>query len=691
VNSCDSSRVVRQVPPAWPGKVISVKRRVRAGILSVAACLVWLFGPAVPARADNAAGGGMLAVSDGHGTIRLLWFPPVGRMPNGGWQILELGAGGLHVVAARVSLGNPAALARLSVADQQSIRDFFPSQQRATRSADLANLYGVLGLKAFTNQTYAEAAGLTLMTTDRSGGERRYRAVGLNSAGSPAGPVIDGPPVNPLVPTPLPPAVSGLHGASTMRGVVLFWNPPQLNRTTPVIAYAIERDGGGQRGVSVTQRPLVLTVRWRPDQPEFIDALAPTDTQLTYRVYALDPFGRRSQAAVTSFFAVDMQAIAPVFVSATAGHEENTLHWRPREDRHTAGYVVERSTLYEGPYVPLTIKPLGPTTGTYVDRGLRGGTVYYYRVLAVSPQGDLGPPSLPVAAQPTSPGAPAAVTGLHAEVGRSRVRLTWQPARSAIAGYFIERRTDTDPRWETLNAKVTPAPLYDDFVGLGTTGTLMYRVVAVGFDSKESSPSQTVAVTLLDTTPPGMPYVRSASGRNGIVTIGLAAAAPAGKTAHIIALRSGAEGRLGVVMGLPMPGSARVYVDRNVEPGQDYWYRFVAVDRYGNRSQPTRPVVVHVGSPPLPVPAAPGVSYRATPFAHVQVTFGKIPHGLAVVVERRPGGKGPWLVIAGPVALGTKALDVNPPRRTRVLYRIVYEAANGALGQPSAPAEVTLP
>jgi hypothetical protein len=90
----------------------------------------------------------------------------------------------------------------------------------------------------------------------------------------------------------------------------------------------------------------------------------------------------------------------------------------------------------------------GAATGygpVYEDDNLRGGTSYYYRVRAVGPRGDLGPPSFAASAIPTNPGAPPAVTGLAADAGQTRVRLTWTPVSFPVAGYFVERSTAAPP------------------------------------------------------------------------------------------------------------------------------------------------------------------------------------------------------------------------------------------------------
>lgn len=42
-------------------------------------------------------------------------------------------------------------------------------------------------------------------------------------------------------------------------------------------------------------------------------------------------------------------------------------------------------------------------------------------------------------AQPGNPGAPPAPADLKADLGKTRVRLTWDPVPFPVAGYFVER------------------------------------------------------------------------------------------------------------------------------------------------------------------------------------------------------------------------------------------------------------
>ncbi|MGH7729072.1 MAG: hypothetical protein ACREM2_09815, partial [Vulcanimicrobiaceae bacterium] len=278
---------------------------------------------------------------------------------------------------------------------------------------------------------------------------------------------------------------------------------------------------------------------------------------------------------------------------------------------------------------------------------------------------------------------------LRADAGRSRVRLTWRPASGRVAGYLVERRAAGETRWADLNARPNPVPRYDDQI-YRTYGALAYRVRTVGFDSRIGPPSNEVSVTLVQVTLPPAPRIRAASGRGGVATLAFIPGTPASASARFIVTRSGALRDVGVVLGEPLPGDARSYTDRFVRAGATYWYRLYALDRAGNRSDPSDPVVVRVAAVALVAAAPPHLQLASAPFRRVTLTFALAPPGAQTVVQRRVGSRGPWLDLASPYS-GTFAVDAAPPGKSVVSYRIYYRGRGGATGAPSPPVEVTIP
>jgi hypothetical protein len=298
-------------------------------------------------------------------------------------------------------------------------------------------------------------------------------------------------------------------------------------------------------------------------------------------------------------------------------------------------------------------------------------------------------------AQPRNPGAPPKVDGLTADAGQTRVRLTWKPVGFPVAGYFVERRAITGAagveNWVRLNPRVTPEALYDDYLGLSSDAKMEYRVLAVAFDNAEGPVSASVQIVLADRSLPDAPSITGSTGADGKTLINFVPADQ--KTAQFLVLRSGREGDLGVVIGDPLPGAARQFTDLYVSPGEKYWYRLVAVDKNGNRSDPTRPVAIRIGSPQMPTPSTPTAQYTASPYPHVVLQFQPPPAGLGLIVERQEQAasgqtnndqtKNGWIRIAGPMTAQT-ATDNNPPASGSVGYRISYVASDGKVGPASA-------
>ena len=217
--------------------------------------------------------------------------------------------------------------------------------------------------------------------------------------------------------------------------------------------------------------------------------------------------------------------------------------------------------------------------------------------------------------------------------------------------------------------------------------TMEYRVSAVGFDSAMGAPSNTVQVTVADKSIPDPPMITASSGAGGKVQLSFVPAAPAARTAQLLVLRSGSETDQGVVIGDPLAGSARAFTDLYVSAGENYYYRLVAVGANGNRSDPTRPVAIHVGSPEMAAPAAPTASYTTDPFPHFVLQFAMPPAGLSVIVERQDGQTDNWIRIAGPM-MATSAVDSKVPASGPANYRISYVSADGKVGPASASVAV---
>jgi hypothetical protein len=646
--------------------------------------------PAIDSPAQQNSGA-LFAASDGKGHISLLWFPPASRWPAG-WRLLDSSG---QVLAAKIASGETGALQALSVEDADAIRKLPAVLAKPDTNAEQrTRLVNILGMRAFSEPAFARALGLSWSLDSVAPGSRTYKVQGLDSAGKPTGLELTSSAVDSAHATPLPPAPSQVQARGGEAGVGLSWTAAPENRQLPVISYAVERDGA-----AVTAKPVVVGTHVDSKASLVLDRAAPPNETLTYQVFSVDVFGRRSEPGSIRIFFPDFRALVPPGpVTAAPAAGKVVVGWKSKPPggvkTNLSGWVVERAYLESGPYEALTAQALAAGSDRYEDASVRGGTSYYYRIRGVGPRGDLGPPSHPAMAQPTNPGKPPKVTGLSAEAGQTRVRLTWQPVTFPVAGYFVERRVVVaapapPPNWVRLNPHVTPEPLYDDYTARASDTRLEYRIVAVAFDNAEGLPSDSVPVALPDLSLPDTPSITAASGAEGKVQLGFSPALPEEKTAQFLVLRGGSADDIGVVIGDPLPGSARQFQDLYVSPGESYWYRVVALDKNGNRSDPTAPVVVRVGAPAIPKPSTPALQFTAAPYPHVALQFAKAPAGLAVVVERQAGAGGfsGWTRIAGPLGGDQLSVTDNAPPDSRPLaYRVAYVSAGGQVGPASDPA-----
>ena len=210
--------------------------------------------PLRPAHAQQNVGA-MFAASDGKGHISLLWFPPPSQWPAGGWKLSDSTG---QTLVPQITMGDASALQVLSVEDADAIRKLPAVLAQPDTSAQRRNLISILGLRVFSEPTYARAMGLAWAADNVAAGSRTYKVEGLDASGKTTGLQLTSPPTDASAATPLPPAPTGVQTKVDETGVSLAWAAPTENRQLPVIAYAVERDSSGQSSAPVTDRKSVV-------------------------------------------------------------------------------------------------------------------------------------------------------------------------------------------------------------------------------------------------------------------------------------------------------------------------------------------------------------------------------------------------------------------------------------------------
>jgi hypothetical protein len=628
------------------------------------------------ARADAC-----LAVSDGGGVIRLLWPVPRAVWPAGGWQILDEAGKELT----RVRAGDIPSTASFPPEKAALLKTLAKGRPSFSSDQDRESFYFILLADIVTDSAFARAAGFSTTLDKIPAGRRSYRVVGLAPDGKPSAPSYQSPAVDASVPTVPPPAPAALKAVSAAEGVRLHWARSADPSAQATYAYFVERKTENGPFVPIQAKPLLPAANLNPESPVLIDAKAPLEKLVEYRIFGADAFGRRSGPAEISVYHYDHAALEPPGdFKATAGQGRNVLEWKATVPTRPGKILVWRGLTPAGPFVSLAPDGLPGAAIRYEDADVKGGLSYFYQIQVVGANRREGPRSMVVSASPKGTSAPARPEGLTAELERTRIRLNWKASPgSLLAGYLVERK-DKNGDWVRLNERISAETVYDDYGGSEGPAAWSYRVKAVALDNQESRPSATVEVAVPDRSLPPAPEIISGDGGGGKAAVRFRPGQPEPKSAQFVVLRSADPRDLGVVLGRPLPASARDYTDPFVEPGAEYWYRVVAIGPNGNRSEPSAAVWVRIGPPSIPVPPIPRAELILKPSAFARILFAPAPQGLEAVLERKLPAEKDWRILSA-VSRGGEAVDADPPASGKAEYRIAYRTRSGVYG-PASPA-----
>lgn len=633
----------------------------------------------VLATAAHAAGSTtqLYMASDGAGGVRLLWWIPPERWRPGGFR-LEDDQG--NVLRAQIGPGSDEeAMQQLSEADRKQVLQLENSSAAGAKDSSI-----LLGIQTLGNWQFARALGLASEQQGLAERPTGFVIRGLGRDGKPDGSYLESKPIDLARATPLHTPPVELRGENGTAGVTLYWRRP-AHHLLPILAYRIERSSD-EGSIDLTPEPLVLGSGWTAEKPAFVDSAPPLEREVNYLVTAIDVLGRPGPPAELSLFVADRSALqAPAGIEAHARDDKIEISWQANPSPNTTGYVVERSPLLGGPYEVLTPKGITAKQTRYSDTPPPRASALYYRVRAIDPRGEVGEPGNAVLARLVAD-PPPAPSRIRAEAGHTRARLSWDPVPGA-EGYQVERRTDGG-EWQALGNLLIREPRLDDPFAPVDGLRLEYRVSAVAWGDATGPASKPVKVEIPDTLPPQPPAIVAAESENGSVLLRFHPAAPEQQTRQMLVLRGGAEDP-GLVIGDPLPGDSREWRDSWVLPGETYWYRLVALDAAGNRSDAGEPVRVRVANARIPQPARPEAAFREQPFRHVRLRFHTPPDDYQVIVQRAIDANH-WQALSGPQG-GEEAVDADPPTNGKARYRLLYRAANGAFGPGSDTVEVTLP
>jgi fibronectin type 3 domain-containing protein len=148
----------------------------------------------------------------------------------------------------------------------------------------------------------------------------------------------------------------------------------------------------------------------------------------------------------------------PIGLKAAGGNASATLTWT--SSAGATSYAVKRATSATGPWT--TVETTASTTSTVT--GLTNGTLYYFVVSVVTPDGESLNSSY-VSAKPLAP--PLAPTGLKAGPQTGQMYLTWSAATGAT-GYNVYRSNTSGGPYDKVGTTTSRA-YYDKLLLSGVS------------------------------------------------------------------------------------------------------------------------------------------------------------------------------------------------------------------------------
>lgn len=429
-------------------------------------------------------------------------------------------------------------------------------------------------------------------TTARPGATYEYRVTFLDEVGEETTTSVSG---RVTVEDRLPATPTAAEGSAGNAEARLTWryDSPYGRTEDFVLGFTIERAIDDGEFEPLREIPHLRTGQ---EAQVFVDHNVENGRRYHYRVRALDLAGRASEPSPTvTVEPLDSRAPqAPRNLVTEPGDGRVRLSWRISPEASVVGYHVERSTGLDQPYTRLTEELVPVMSPTWLDRTVRGGTQYFYRIVAVNDQGVESPPSNPIAAVPFDETPPEPPVDLAISVVDRQLRITWTPSPSDdVRGYHIYRGEESGAGIRLTELPHEGTQYIDrgfEDGGLQPGGVYTISITAVDHSFNESVEA-TMVVEVPDDEPPAIPSaleLRNVEGR--LVEISWSSAGSLDLDHYRVTRETVASPSAGTAIGpesrveigaVPADGRLRVR-DEEVETGAEYRYRVVAVDRAGN-------------------------------------------------------------------------------------------------------------
>ena len=325
----------------------------------------------------------------------------------------------------------------------------------------------------------------------------------------------------------------------------------------------------------LNEAPLVAEVG--QDMLTFLDSLDENYTPYYYRVKGITVFGdytEPSGALVVSGRDFTPPP-APANISAAESEDQQIrLEWEWEGQEEIAGFLIYRSSSYQGEYEIIDSQIIGNDARNYLDQNPVKELPNYYRIAAVDTAGNTSQ-SLDVMVTLDDFDPPPVVTGMTGSIDTAgRVLMQWDenPAIDLI-GYRIYYANAPDHTFIILNSAPLPFPEFYDSISLKTlTPYIYYRVSAVDNNYNESELSDTLRLIKPLKIPIQQPIIHEYKSLGESISLTWAPCSNSLASGYILQRKSD-RGTDWVEIVSSSDLATVVYHDSTVEQGQIYQYR----------------------------------------------------------------------------------------------------------------------